>query len=120
MTRWSRHVLPSGMVVSLPLPEPEVTFGTYVSPARFIPLKSPDEIRREAAEMVLAVFRELGVDPQHPGPARSEARVRRLKREPWPLIDDPGPLDALMLEYEFPPRDPSKRAKAPAWLPVPQ
>ncbi len=94
-------------------PEP-VTFGTYVSPTRFIPLKGPDEIRREAAEMVLAVFRELGVDPQRPEPAGSETDrggVRRLKREPWPLIEDPGPLDALRLEYEFPfpSRGPSRR-----------
>ena len=41
-------------------PEPS-TFGTYVSPTRFIPLKSPDELaaegRREAAQQALAVLR---------------------------------------------------------------
>ena len=62
MTRWSHHVLPSGMVVSLPMPEPEVSYGTYVSPTSFIPLKSPEEIaaeeRQEAAAKALAILRD--------------------------------------------------------------
>lgn len=41
MTRYRHFYLPGGTVLSAPVPESRVTFGTYVTPTRFIPFDRP-------------------------------------------------------------------------------
>jgi hypothetical protein len=82
VTRYLRSALPSGMVVTLIVPEPEpAKFSTYVTPTSFIPFSTPEELaaqaresRDEAAAKVLAVLQEQ----------KPQARKRRLPRPPAP------------------------------------
>ena len=55
MTRYRHLVTPSGMIMTYPL-EDLLTFGTFVTPTSFIPVKSAEELREEAAAKVLAVL----------------------------------------------------------------
>lgn len=59
MTLYSRHVLPSGMVVTLMMPPFDYTYSTPLfSPTSTIPFDDPQESRDKAAAKVLAVLRE--------------------------------------------------------------
>jgi len=123
VTSYLHHVLPSGMAITLAVPDPEVASWYAAAATKVIPFKSPAELRAEAAAKVLAVFREHGIDPQRaPEPARiveaGRGRIRRLKAEPYPVFGSPGPLDTLRFEYEVPPREPSKLDYG-ALLPLP-
>jgi hypothetical protein len=74
VTRYLRHVLPSGMVITMPVPAPPPVLITYCLPTTFISFKSADETaaeeRRGAARKVLAVLQEQ----------KPQARKRRLPR----------------------------------------
>lgn len=65
---WHRYTrLLSGSVLIDEFEGPVTLWGTCVSPVRFFQFKTPEELRAEAREAaaaeVLAVFRELKVDP---------------------------------------------------------
>jgi hypothetical protein len=67
VTRYSRHVLPGGMVVTLMMPPMDYTYSTPLYlPASFIPFTDPAERRREAAATVLAVLREASLPVTRP------------------------------------------------------
>lgn len=46
--RYRRFRLPSGMVLSVPDPGPELTYGTVYPPLPFLRFKAPGELWREA------------------------------------------------------------------------
>lgn len=70
MTRYSRHVLPSGMVVTLMMPAFDHAYSTPIfSPSSSIPFDDPKESRAEAAAKVLAVLRALPTARTGPTPA---------------------------------------------------
>jgi len=100
VTRYSRHVLPSGMVVSLAVPEFRAAYGMPVSLAKFIPIRSPEEIaaeeRREAAGKALAVLRAAVRKPR-PG------RARRLEAQPCASCVLGAPLRLLPLAFPLAP-----------------
>lgn len=62
MTRYRHFYLPSGMALSVAVPESPLTFSTYCAPVKFYRIRSREEIaadeRREAAGKALAVLRK--------------------------------------------------------------
>ena len=69
MTLYSRHVLPSGMVVTLMLPPIEHGYSTPLfSPTSTIPFDDPRESRDEAAAKVLAVLQSAAQQPERMTP----------------------------------------------------
>lgn len=96
MTRYRHFYLPGGTVLSVPDPGSPLTFGTYVAPTRFLPIRSREEIeadeRREAAGKALAVLREA-----RPGD------FRRMTGQPCGACVL-GPVPRLLpLGFPFPP-----------------
>ena len=81
MTLYSRHVLPSGMVVTLMMPPFDYAYSTpLLSPTSTIPFDDPQESRDEAAAKVLAVLQEQ----------KPQARKRRLPRPHCEPVADYG------------------------------
>lgn len=121
-TRYSRHVLPSGMVVTTMMPPFDYTYSTPLfTPTSPIPFKTEQETRDEAAAKVLAVLGELPTARSEPTLAgkpcpacafRPKARPQ-LPRFPLPPYEPYEPWGERMpYRLEFYGADPMAHLRA--------
>ena len=101
MTRYTHHVLPSGMVFSVPFPERLVTYGTYCSPTSFIPFESERALaerdRANGARVALETLRSEAPGDYSPAPSCPSCALGAARRLPplgFPLEPLPGSASA--------------------------